>query len=439
MRAYIGPTAHPAEVARARMCGLFRGGCAREPSPSARLCQFSKHRVGAARGPVARGSVAQKYLGYFHPSAPGYRDEQGVSDTVAAMSRQRKNRVAPKGWAGVLLASVSLWCGTGWAQGAPAPTAEDIAAARQLGAAGVTLAHEGRCAEAIDPLSRAAQLFYAPTILVELGYCRCEQGQLVEGTEALNRVARENLGANPPPAFVEAQTRARALLEKYSPKLAKLVITVQAPPGSQFQVAVDGKAVSSALLGVPRPSDPGERTVTVSGSGFKPAEAKVVLTEGGQGEVALVLEAAEATVVVPPQEQEVPVQAAPVKDTPPPTERQPNRVPVYVSYGVGAVGFVVGTVFGVSAMNMKSTLDGRCVESQCPEGSQGDIDALTRSANLATIGFALGVVGAGIGTYLLLTEEPGGDDVPSAASACKQGPCVRAVVGLGALGMEGVF
>lgn len=349
------------------------------------------------------------------------------------------------GLLGVTLLALSLGASfaasTAWAQAAPGAGSAEIAAARQLGAEGVALAHEGRCVEAIDRLTRAEQLYHAPTILVELGYCRCEQGQLVDGTEDLNRVARENLGANPPPAFVDAQARARSMLEKYSPKLAKLVITVQAPPGAQFEVAVDGKAVSSALLGVPRPSDPGERKVTVTGNGFKPAEQSVTLAEGGQGEVALTLEVAEVAVVVPPEEEDPLPLPPPVKDTQPPAHEEPNRVPMYVSYGVGAVGLVAGTVFGLSALNDKSDLDSRCRDGRCPEGSQDDIDGMNRNANIASIGFAVGVLGAGLGTYFLLTEDDSSasaDGAPRRA-ACSQGPCVRAVVGVGALGMEGVF
>jgi hypothetical protein len=356
------------------------------------------------------------------------------------MNPRQKFGMRPSRWLGALFTSVglcaNLFCFNVAAQGTS--NAEDVAAARQLGAEGVALAHEGRCAEAVERLSRADQLFHAPTILVELGYCRCEQGQLVEGTEALNRVARENLAATAPAAFLDAQSRAKAYLEKYTPLLAKLVITVNAPPGAQFEVAVDGKPVSAALLGVPRPSDPGQRVVTVKGNGYKPAEASVTLSAGGQGEVALNLELAEVAVVdgpAGPLAGHDPGAAPPIKDQQP-DKHEPNRVPMYVSYGVGAVGLIAGTVFGLSALNKKSDLDDRCTAARCPADSQADIDTMKRNANLATLGFALGVVGGALGTYFLVTEDAGPEQ---AAGACSQSPCLRAVLGLGALGMEGVF
>ncbi len=355
------------------------------------------------------------------------------SDAMRSRSLDRKGRAAVAagkkrlgiigfalllGWAGVASAQTTSDDGQ--------PSAEDIAAARSLGAQGVTLAIEGNCAEAIDPLSRAEQLYHAPTILTELGYCKCEVGELVEGTELLNRVVREQLGPDAPPAFVNAQARAKQLLEAYTPRLASLVIHVQAPEGAVFEVAVDGKPVSDALLGAARPTDPGERRVTASGEGLEPAESSVNLTPGGQGEVTLVLTA------VPNAE---PPPAAPIADEPPPASKK-NLVPAYIAFGVGAVGLGVGGYFGASALGTKSDLDDRCRSGSCPSGSQSDIDSLSRDGNIATIGFAVGLVGVGAGIYFLLTAE----ESPSQASrVCADSPCVRPQIGLGHLGMEGSF
>ncbi|HEX2732250.1 MAG TPA: hypothetical protein VHM70_11605 [Polyangiaceae bacterium] len=335
-----------------------------------------------------------------------------------------------------------------------AQSAEDVGAARILGAEGVQLAHDGHCPEAIDKLSRAEKLYHAPTILVELGHCQCEAGQVVEGTEALNRVARENLGANPPPAFVDAQNRAKAFYQQYAGQVAKLVISVEAPPGAQFVVSVDGKPVSSALFGVPRPTDPGERHVTVSGKGIVPSDALVTLSPGGQSEIALnvVLAPVQNDVLPPVDDPNANSHADDqIKDTPPPKPEPtaPNRVPMYVSYGVGTVGLVVGSIFGFSALHDKSSLDDRCKDKGCPAGSQSDIDALNRNANIATIGFAVAAVGAGLGTYFLLSEDhpssaeatrlPAPGERSALARTAPSGRWIRAVIGLNGVRMEGTF
>jgi hypothetical protein len=323
------------------------------------------------------------------------------------------------------------------ARPASAQSAENVAAARALGAEGVQLAQEGKCDLAIERLNRAEQLYHAPTILVELGYCQCELGQLVEGTEALNRVVRENLGANPPPAFVSAQERARSLLARYSPKLAKLVIHVRAPEGASFEVRVDDKPVPMALLGAARPTDPGTRLVSASGTNVKPAQAQVSLSEGGSAEVELVLEAQAPApndgdeLLVPLREGE-PGPAR--RDTPAEAATESSRVPAYISLGVGGLGIAAGTYFGLSALSKQSTLDEVCDSDGCPEGTQSDIDSLERNANLATVGFGVGIVGIGLGVYFLLSGDSGEE-----TAHCAQTPCVTPLVGLDYLGMEGVF
>src|SRR5687768_10320598 len=79
--------------------------------------------------------------------------------------------------------------------------AENVAAARSLGIQGVQLADAGKCPEAIEKLSRAESLYHAPTILGRLGECQVSIGQIVLGTENLNRVVREQLPSNAPKAF----------------------------------------------------------------------------------------------------------------------------------------------------------------------------------------------------------------------------------------------
>jgi hypothetical protein len=96
-------------------------------------------------------------------------------------------------------------------------------------------------------------------------------------------------------------------------------------------------------------------------------------------------------------------------DSTPSTPASDSRWPAYGAFGVGAVGIVVGSIFGVLALNTKSTLDSECPsKSGCP---QSDIDALSRNAWISNVGFAVGLVGAGVGTGLLLTS--GGKDRPS--------------------------
>lgn len=310
--------------------------------------------------------------------------------------------------------------------------AEKTAAARALALEGVALAEAGDCNGAIDRFSRAEQLFHAPTILLGLGECQCKVGRLVEGTENLNRVARENLGPNPPKAFSDAQEKARQLHAAYLPKVGKLTLKVQSPSDAPFVLSVDGAEVPAALVGVARPIDPGTHEVRAEGQAYQPATQTVTVGEGQAQELTLVLELLpEAAPVAPPP----PVDTPP---PPPPPAPEPNLVPAYIAFGVGAVGIGVGSYFGLSAMSAQSDLDETCRDRACPESASGEIDSMQSDATIATVGFGVGLVGIAAGAYLWLTAEPGGTS-GSGSTPRPEGIAVRAFLGPTSAAIAGEF
>src|SRR6478609_3076316 len=117
------------------------------------------------------------------------------------------------------------------------PQAENIAAARSLGMQGIKMADAGDCQGAIEKLSRAEALYHAPSILGRLGECQVQVGQIVVGTENLNRVVREQLAATAPKAFKDAQERAKGVLSTALPKIAHLTVKVD-PADAKPQVTV---------------------------------------------------------------------------------------------------------------------------------------------------------------------------------------------------------
>ena len=127
-----------------------------------------------------------------------------------------------KGYLGrtLLMALIALL----WAPHALAQSAENKAAARNLGIEGIKLADAGDCEAAAEKLQRAEALYHAPTILGRLGECQVNLGRIVEGTENLNRVVREPLPSNAPDAFLKARERAQKVLDSALPKIARLKI-----------------------------------------------------------------------------------------------------------------------------------------------------------------------------------------------------------------------
>lgn len=289
---------------------------------------------------------------------------------------------------------------------------ENIAAARSLGIEGVKLANEGNCAAAMEKLARAEALYHAPTILGRLGECQVEVGQIVLGTENLNRVVREQLAPDAPRAFVEAQARAKKVLNKALPRIAFLVIRVT-PPEAQPSVTVGDAAVPPALIGAPRPTDPGTSTITVTAPGYMRLERKVTLAEGERQEVALTLmadQAAQAPPTAPPP-QPVPAEPPP---PPPPPEGKSNTL-AYVMLGAGAAGLAVGGVTGLMAISKKGSLE--CPENRCPPDQHDSLDSANSLALISTIGFGVGVVGVALGGVFLLSGGESSEPAPSALSA----------------------
>jgi hypothetical protein len=227
-------------------------------------------------------------------------------------------------------------------------SAENKAAARDLATSGIQLAQSGKCEEAIGKLVRAEKLFHAPTILTWIGQCQLQLGRLVEGTETLNRVVRENIDADAPAAYRSAQEKARTLIEEARPQIGKLTIEV-VPEGIEgLEVRVNERLIAVALVGAPRPTDPGKQLVSVSAPGYKTATQEIDLIEGGQETLSFELET-------------LPDTAGPPENGEPATPQTSDESTASTSQswvgwtvvGVGGAFLAAGGVTGLLAMNQE--------------------------------------------------------------------------------------
>jgi hypothetical protein len=303
-----------------------------------------------------------------------------------------------------LVSSVfALMIGSVSAAHAQAP-AENVAAARTLGVQGIKLADEGNCPAAIEKLERAEALYHAPTMLGRLGECQVQVGQIVIGTENLNRVAREQLPANSPKAFQDAQERARRVLEQALPRIAYLVLHV-APEGIGTTVTVGEGVVPPALLGAERPTDPGTYEIVASAPGYMPAKTTVTLGEGARQEITMTLSPDPAQAAKPP-EAPAPLPtsgiASPISTGAPRDSGATARdnTLAYVLLGVGGAGLLTGTITGLLAISKKNDLE--CRNDRCPPDQHDTLDSARTMALVSTIGFGVGIAGGAAGTVLLL-------------------------------------
>jgi hypothetical protein len=336
------------------------------------------------------------------------------------------------------------------------PTAADIASARKIGFEGIQLAEKGNCSAAVDKLARAEKLFHAPTTLGRLGECQVGIGKIVEGTENLGRVAREELAPNAPAAFVTARARARKQLAAATPKLAHAKIIVKAPPDATVSVTVDSAPVNAANLGEDRVLDPGPHVVEATAPGYFKAHAEINLQEGGSEQVTLKLivdpeaaRAARVAAATTPPSSTPPSTSPPSTSTPGADTRSPgadasgpNRTLAYVVLGVGVVGLGVGTVFGLSAMSKKSELSSACPNKSCRASEQSNIDSAKTSGTISTVAFGVGGAAVVLGAVLFFTASSSASS-SSATTALKAGIpnklVARPYFDIGSAGVVGSF
>lgn len=321
------------------------------------------------------------------------------------------------------------------------PQAENIAAARSLGLQGIKMADAGDCKGAIEKLSRAESLYHAPSILGRLGECQVNVGQVVAGTENLNRVVREQLAANAPKAFRDAQERAKGVLNSALPKIAHLTVSVT-PADAKPQVSVAGVGIPAALIGAERPTDPGTHEIVVSAPGYLEQKQTVTLAEGGSQEVSIKLEKDPNAAVATPAT--TPVTGAPLvtTTTPPPadTGKKKSNTAAYVALGVGGAGLVVGGVTGFLALGKKSDLN--CDGKQCPATEKDKLDSAKSMAMVSNVGFGVGIVGVGLGVILLLTNTDSSSASNAAPKLAERAPTrvsLKPWVGLTSAGLDGTF
>lgn len=92
------------------------------------------------------------------------------------------------------------------------------------------------------------------------------------------------------------------------------------------------------------------------------------------------------------------VTAQPGPTSVPQASERPNRVPAYVSLGVGGAGLVVGSIFGGLALSQASR--------DLKDGKPDEQASATAKAWVSNIGFGVAVVGVAVGVVLLVTQKP---------------------------------
>jgi hypothetical protein len=330
---------------------------------------------------------------------------------------------------------------------------------------------EHRWSDAVDFFTRAESLVHSPVHLLFIARARANLGQLVEAREYYLKVTREQIAPNSPAAFLQAKQDAKTELGALEPRLAYITVSVQGRSPNEVTVKMDGRVVPPALVGVPRPVNPGEHSFQAWASGMESSLSKVSVKEGGRETVVLTLEeppqgsAPVAGAAAPPgdqpaaqapdagQGQAAAATGAPGQEATPEADTGSSDwkpTAAYASFGVGALGLGAGIIFALQRSSKLSDGDDKFAEwqSECGSSStpgscrtdlQGQINDLDDQASsagtLSAVGFVVGGLGVAAGVTLLVLSSSESDG-PAAAHT---EPTVTPWIGYRSVGVTGTF
>jgi hypothetical protein len=310
-------------------------------------------------------------------------------------------------------------------------SADQKAAAEALFRDGRKLFSQHKFTEACPKFEESQRLDPSAGTLVNLATCHEKVGKLATAwAEYKDVLARATVDGR-----ADRERAARDRIAAIEPKLGKLVVDIAAVNLVAGLKATRGDvSITSAALGTPLPVDAGSYTIQVTAPGYQPWSTSVEVVDGKETKVSI--PALEKVAVDPPastlKEEESPT------EPPPPPPKTARRTAGYVVGGVGLVALGVGTVFGLQTLSKKSASDSRCVAGCTEEGKQR-MDEAYSSATYANIGLGVGLVGLGVGTYLLLTSTSSPPPRAATASPARTFPTVEARRDGGSVVWQGTF
>jgi hypothetical protein len=339
---------------------------------------------------------------------------------------------------------------------ASAQTDEQRAGARVIATEGATAFKEGRYKDAVELFGKAESLVHAPPHLLFLARSHAKLGQFVKAREAYLKILKEQLPANAPVAFRDAQTAAADEVKSVEPHIGSLTIAISgAENAKDLTLSLDGAPVSSVMVGVPLPIDPGTHQITATASGFKATPVSVTLKDAERqtANLALTPDTSAVPLAMPgtppapaPNTAAAPPPMPPPGAPPPeqPSAGGPSPVLAYVALGVGVVGLGAGTLFALQSKSKRSDADSAAnqLPTTCGSPCSADnpaaqhvasLDDSARSAKtIAIVSYVVGGVGVATGVTLLVLGKKHKDEAPASAT-------ISPWLGLGSAGVNGTF
>jgi hypothetical protein len=310
------------------------------------------------------------------------------------------------------------------------PSAADKETSRALYAEGMTALDAADFTHAERACGGAYRLVNAPTGALCWGRALEGLGKLVEARDAYLAAAHYPSRPDEPPIFTSARSGAAAAADAVEPRIPTVVLVVSGPSETMpLRLRVDGVEIAPETARLPRKINPGRHVLLVGTEGFLASAVGVTAAEGQMQQVDIQLRPATAERIGGVSTK---LHAGPTR----PPSSDPSPI-AYPALGVGAVGLLVGSVFGVIALSSdKNTLGKECgAPDTCPPSAKNDIETLHSHEVVADLGFGVGVVAVGLGAVLLLTSSSNAEHSEPRTASTTFCP----LIGFGSLGVGGRF
>jgi hypothetical protein len=299
------------------------------------------------------------------------------------------------------------------------PDASTRAAARKIALGGVYALQQDNAEVASQKLEKAFELLPAPSIALWSARALAKRGLLVEAAERYIQAGRlPPSEGNEQTIQAQAQKDAARELSELTPRIPRLVLALEHARPSEVQISMDGKQVSSALIGEEQPANPGAHKVTAT-RGSEQVEQSFNLAEGQRGQVVLRFQKLSPRAAVPPTSTKTPgTGSKPQWSTYASTSSTSTSSPAaagskgggnglaVVSLVLGGAGLVTGTVTGVLAMSKRSDLHNNsdCTGDRCLATVRNEVHNFRTLRTVSSIGFIAGGVFTATGIVLLLAN-----------------------------------
>ncbi|HEV8550213.1 MAG TPA: hypothetical protein VGQ57_14315 [Polyangiaceae bacterium] len=277
----------------------------------------------------------------------------------------------------------------------------DKALAEELFREGQSLMNEKRYSEACPKLVESQRLDPGTGTLLNIAACHEREGKTATAWAEYGEVVTLARKDGREDRVSYAQERLKAV----EPQLSRLRIVLSAGadvPG--LTVKLDGNAVGRPALGVAVPVDPGPHVVAVSATGKQPWDSTVDVAPGPAQQELVIPTLADAPAA--PAKGAEPASGNPAESS---NGSNTQRLVAYGLAGAGVVGVVIGTVFGIKAINKNADSDDHgCQGDRCtPAAAELRNDART-AGNVSTIAFIAGgaLIAGGAVLYFTAPKDP---------------------------------